>query len=635
MPQWKRDPPCFSGIRHTPVPFSRERAEVLRAEVQSLLDKAAIEMVPEGQQEDGFYSTYFLVTKEDGGFRPILNLKGLNKFIEVPSFRMETLRSVISSVETGDWLTSIDLKDAYLHVPIHSEFKKYLRFSFDGKCYQFRVLPFSIFTAPRVFTKLMLIPAQLARSQGRSRLDHQSQEIRPDPYAGSGVLGGTVQYGTGDCFTSPRPHRQSSENCISVSRVPQSHSKNLASFAGHYGSYSGRGLACEVEDATHSTGVSPVVVPFGELRDCSRDSRLVESSPAVVDGSRKSVQGDPLRDTDTLPVNSDGRLPHRLGVRPGRTIGLGPLGRGRSYPTHQCVGIESSPPGVRELRGVSAGSSGSPRDGQPDCYDVYPEARRHSVSVTPSGGVAVSAVVRPSQHSGTPRFFLPGIDNVRADALSRRILAPHEWMLHRGIFRIISQLFGSFQVDLFASGSMNQIPVFCSRIPDPRAIATDAFLLDWTDRVLWAIPPVPLISRVLLQLTAQPARLLVLLAPLWSAQRRREEKGTARSVKKHGDGTAQSSKIQIWIKLFIPSDTCCPHLLNHHFTYDGQAHYLTDEEDGIDIDPSRAKDALPGRDPVNLQAKACLTRAEMMFRCSYLSLRHSSTDHPRHHKDRG
>ncbi|XP_067659472.1 uncharacterized protein [Haliotis asinina] len=517
MPQWKRDPPCFSGIRDTPVPFSRERAEVLRAEVQSLLDKAAIEMVPKGQQEDGFYSTYFLVTKKDGGFRPILNLKGLNKFIEVPSFRMETLRSVISSVETGDWLTSIDLKDAYLHVPIHSEFKKYLRFSFDGKCYQFRVLPFGISTAPRVFTKLMLIPAQLARSQGRCchpylddwllralglLLSHDATQQVMDILL---KLGWIINLKKSDLTPTQ------------VSRVPQSHSKNLASFAGHYGGYSGRGLACEVEDATHSTGISPVVVPFGELRDYSRDSRLVDSSPAVVDGSRKSVQGDPLRDIDTFPLDSDGRLPHRLG---------GVLGElsvsGRWAEDEVTLHIF-----VLELRAVRRVFESFVESVRGQVVRLEMDNQTALTYILKQGGTVSPSLLQEAWQFLTwcDQFdirvlpvYLPGIDNVRADALSRRILAPHEWMLHRGIFGIISQLFGSFQVDLFASGATNQIHVFCSRILDPRAIANDAFLLDWTDRVLWAFPPVPLISRVLSQLTAQPARLLVLLAPLWSAQ---------------------------------------------------------------------------------------------------------------------
>ena len=64
LPRWKHGPPSFTGIRCTPVPSSQEKAEVLRAEVVALLDKAAIERVPLGQESQGFYSTYFLVTKK-------------------------------------------------------------------------------------------------------------------------------------------------------------------------------------------------------------------------------------------------------------------------------------------------------------------------------------------------------------------------------------------------------------------------------------------------------------------------------------------------------------------------------------------------------------------------------------------
>ena len=48
----------------------------------------------------------------------------------------------------------IDLHDAYFHVPIHPSSRKYLRFAFKNKVYQFRVLPYSLNTAPQVFTRL-------------------------------------------------------------------------------------------------------------------------------------------------------------------------------------------------------------------------------------------------------------------------------------------------------------------------------------------------------------------------------------------------------------------------------------------------------------------------------------------------
>ena len=68
---------------------------------------------------------------------------------------MESLANVIQSVTPGEWLTSIDLKDAYLHVPIHPSHYKWFRFSIQGVAYQWRVLPFGLSTAPLVFTKVL------------------------------------------------------------------------------------------------------------------------------------------------------------------------------------------------------------------------------------------------------------------------------------------------------------------------------------------------------------------------------------------------------------------------------------------------------------------------------------------------
>ncbi|XP_041430852.1 uncharacterized protein LOC108699997 [Xenopus laevis] len=55
---------------------------------------------------------------------------------------MESLRSVIVNVEQGDFFTTIDLKDAYLHVPIHVDSQQYLRFTVQGFHYKFQALIF-------------------------------------------------------------------------------------------------------------------------------------------------------------------------------------------------------------------------------------------------------------------------------------------------------------------------------------------------------------------------------------------------------------------------------------------------------------------------------------------------------------
>ena len=65
---------------------------------------------------------------------------------------------------------SLDLKDAYLQVPMHPESRKFLRFVAFGKVYQFKVLCFGLSTAPQVFTRVMApVSAFLHRSGIRLR----------------------------------------------------------------------------------------------------------------------------------------------------------------------------------------------------------------------------------------------------------------------------------------------------------------------------------------------------------------------------------------------------------------------------------------------------------------------------------
>ena len=134
---------------------------VLMELVDDLLKKQAVVRVPDYQTSPGYYSTYFLVTKADGGYRPILNLKRFNGYMLKERFRMETLRSILLQLQRGDFMFSLDLKDAYLHVPIHPRYHKYLRFAYVGpsgqiEVFQWVVLPFGHTASPRIFTKVLV-----------------------------------------------------------------------------------------------------------------------------------------------------------------------------------------------------------------------------------------------------------------------------------------------------------------------------------------------------------------------------------------------------------------------------------------------------------------------------------------------
>lgn len=68
---------------------------------------------------------------------------------------MQSLQAIFESVRESDFLTSVDLTEAYLHVPIHPAHRKFLCFCHAGNHYQYCALPFGLSSAPRVFTKLM------------------------------------------------------------------------------------------------------------------------------------------------------------------------------------------------------------------------------------------------------------------------------------------------------------------------------------------------------------------------------------------------------------------------------------------------------------------------------------------------
>ena len=57
-------------------------------------------------------------------------------------FKLIRTFTLLSMVRKGDFFTSIDLKDAFFHVPVARRHRKYLRFCLQGECYQYTCLPF-------------------------------------------------------------------------------------------------------------------------------------------------------------------------------------------------------------------------------------------------------------------------------------------------------------------------------------------------------------------------------------------------------------------------------------------------------------------------------------------------------------
>ena len=149
---------CPPPLSAEPIPMPSynplsTKGVVLEEVTLDLIAKGVVELAP--LPSLGFYSRLFLVWKTPGLWRLVIDLSSLNRFVDVSHFQMETIQSVLLSIRPGDWMASIDLREAYLQVPIHPESRPFLRFVTNGQVYQFTALCFGLSTAPQVFTRVM------------------------------------------------------------------------------------------------------------------------------------------------------------------------------------------------------------------------------------------------------------------------------------------------------------------------------------------------------------------------------------------------------------------------------------------------------------------------------------------------
>ena len=123
--QLRSHPPLFCDFQHFNVKVAAAHHPVIQKESDELLAKGAIEPSSGGA---GFYSSMFVVPKCTGGLCPILSLKHFNSYIHIPSFKMPTLKNIWQLIQQGAFAFSIDLQDAYLHVPIVKQHCHFLCF---------------------------------------------------------------------------------------------------------------------------------------------------------------------------------------------------------------------------------------------------------------------------------------------------------------------------------------------------------------------------------------------------------------------------------------------------------------------------------------------------------------------------
>ena len=137
------------NLTRSPTVISRyvnpHRNSCVLEALHQLIDKNTVQLV-QNKKSRLFQPTIFS-PKAKQQVETYTRSEQTKSFPQLEKFKMETPETIRTSLQEGEWVTSIDFKDVYFHVPIQEQSRKYLR-----QTYQFKALPFGLSTAPMEFT---------------------------------------------------------------------------------------------------------------------------------------------------------------------------------------------------------------------------------------------------------------------------------------------------------------------------------------------------------------------------------------------------------------------------------------------------------------------------------------------------
>ncbi|KAK7921774.1 hypothetical protein WMY93_008676 [Mugilogobius chulae] len=488
---------------------------VLTSEISALLSKRAIRPLNLWEVKQGFYSPYFLVPKRTGGFRPILDLRRLNRYLKVLPFHMLRLKVLFQAIRAGDWFTTVDLRDAYFHVPIDPAHRRYLRFAFNGMAYEYNVLPFGLSLSPRTFTKCMDAALSLLRRRGIRVLNYLDDWLVCAPSLGMAhdhtavVLAHLASLGLH--VNSEKSRLVPSQSAQFLGLLLNSVSMRACLTPTRVSS------SCASRAVAHTTTLAVVCV--SEAQNAEGQTEEVASVPqspqcAYVVGE---LQGS-CRRSSLGPWCGQNHchnrcLPDRLGRCVGGQVCARHLGLSATSLAHKSPRMEAVYLALHPILPVVRGRQVLVKT---DSTAVVSYINHQGGLRSPSLHARARQLLLWAQSEGVSlrAFHLPGPLNTAADLLSRGAPHPGEWRLHTQVVSQIWCRFGQALVDLFATEENSHCPLWFSMTGPPGPLGTDAMSQIWPLGVLYAFPPLPLLPALLSRIRLLRAQVL-LVAPNW------------------------------------------------------------------------------------------------------------------------
>ena len=445
----------------------------------------------------------------------------------------------------GDWAFTIDLEDAYFHISVQKEHRKFLRFIFQGVHYQYRVLPFGLAIAPRIFTKIMAavggflrfnrieifmyLDDWLIKNQSRQALLEQKRLILKtlealgllinkeksvlEPTQKIEYLGATINLQKGVIYPSQQKFLEIEKQINSLQGVSAIGAREFLRLLG---------LMTACIDLVPRARIQTRPIQFHLMNHWKAETDPLEKSVPVTNELLQHLQwwsqeetffrGVPLKFTKDKVLWTD----------------ASEQGWGAHLDSFKTQGLWDDTQKKRhinwlELKAVQLALVAFCRHVTGKRVLIRSDNSTVVAYINKEGGTRSLPLCQlmwelllwaDSFQIELRAAHIPGKKNILADRLSRNQRGPRltEWTLDKAVVKQIFRVFGEPCVDLFATEENKQLPIFCSPWPTEGAWHSDALSVDWTGIYAYAFPPQTLLHRVLQKVIREKCT-IILIAP--------------------------------------------------------------------------------------------------------------------------
>ncbi|KAE8617332.1 hypothetical protein XENTR_v10009038 [Xenopus tropicalis] len=398
---------------------------------------------------------------------------------------MESLRSVIAAMMPGQFLASLDIKDAYLHVPIFPPHQRFLHFALQNFHYQFTAIPFGLTSAPAFLPKSWRRPQQCSGNTG----------ISITPYLDDLLIKAPSLAEAQQSLQSSMATLQDLGWCINLTKSSLIPNQSMVFLRMQFDTQTQR-VSLPYTKALHLQSLvrSLLSKPRHTVGFCMRVLGVMVSTIEAVPFAQyhlRELQWNILSAWKQKSLHQEIRLTHQARVswwlRSDRLLTGKPLGEnswrllttdaslsgwGAVLENHPAQGQWSPEErtlliNILEIRAIRLGLFTWQHELKGQAVKVQTDNSTAVAYINHQGGtrsrMALNEVRRIFQWAENNQthlsaIYIPGLQNWEADFLSRQVLDPGEWSLKDDIFHEITLKWGIPEVDLMATRQNRKVP---------------------------------------------------------------------------------------------------------------------------------------------------------------------------------